>query len=158
MFCNKIHEMIPHQIQYEIQKFQFLGYEFKQKLAKSSTQAYKNDWEIIFITTFFKKMSAMEDMLASWKLFSLNLNKICPVFSFQINILTLQFLWVNKKNNPTWHFTDTKKKLGSSKSHNTCYINNKPSEFCLLAHTVNNVCGYEVFKLYLNVSKFFYLF
>ena len=42
------------EIQYEIQKFQILGYEFKQKLAKSSTQAYKNDWEIIFIT-FFKK-------------------------------------------------------------------------------------------------------
>ena len=38
MFCNKIHEMIPlidlHlEKQYEIQKFQFLGYEFKQKLA-----------------------------------------------------------------------------------------------------------------------------
>ena len=159
MFCNKIHEMIPHlEIQYEIQKFQFLGYEFKQKLAKSSTQAYKNDWEIIFITTFFKKNVGNGRYAGKLKIvqFKPKQNLSSIFFSNQHSYPSV--LMGKSKIKPYMTFHWHKKKLGSSNSYHTCNINNKPLEFSLLAHMVNNVCGHEVFKLYLNMSNFFYLF
>ena len=84
----------------------------------------------------------MEDMLANWKLISLTLNKICPVFSFQINIVTLQFLWVNQKNKPYMTFHWHKKKIG--KQQKLQYMLNKQQAIrILLVGTHGKQCVWE---------------